>query len=124
MNASLPPALAPYIHQCIEQRSLTLLTSVLDTPANWLVARLVVAALGGHDSRDTAASHLVGSKTAVVGHKIVLVSIWRSLDLCTELLRKSVGHIDKSRITFTMESNCRIGSQSIRCHKFRKGMLH
>ena len=86
MNAQLPPTLAPYIQQCLQLRSLTLLTSVLDTPANWLLARFITAALNPAVQRSlTSASD--GESTP---YSVVVVSIWRSFDLWAEILKKCV----------------------------------
>lgn len=95
MNTSLPPSLALYIHQCIEQRSLTLLTSVLDTPANWLLVRFLYAAISGskgfHGASNSPANH---SGNPDISQKVLIVSIWRSYDLWSELSRKCVSHKD------------------------------
>lgn len=87
MNTAIPPALAPYLRECLDTRSLTLLTSVLDTPTNWLVVRLLYLALDGHGK-----TSLTGQGTVVPtsDYKVILISIWRSLDVWSEIAKKCV----------------------------------
>ncbi|RMD44821.1 hypothetical protein DV735_g280, partial [Chaetothyriales sp. CBS 134920] len=58
MPEATPSVLKPYLEDCLGNgngnSTLTLLTSTLSTPANWLVIRLIHAAL-----RSDAASHMV-----------------------------------------------------------------
>lgn len=88
-NNVVPTALAPHVTECLRCPSLTLLTSVLDTPVNWLVSRFVVAALQGNNTA-TSKSEIDGASTDA--SYVILVSIWRSYELWSDLLRKDVSN--------------------------------
>lgn len=89
----IPPALAPYISRCIETRSLTLLTSVLDTPANWLLVRILLGATndrgqnGGALSTERIGGNSISDRAK---HHIVFLSLYRAFDIWSELARKCV----------------------------------
>ncbi len=89
MNSAVPPVLASYIQQCIDERSLTLLTSTLDTPANWLLTRFLVLSLQGSSHRDLAAV-TQSSDRAANSFSVIFVSVFRPLDIWSELARKCV----------------------------------
>jgi len=88
MNSAIPPVLAPYIQQCIEERSLTLLTSVLDTPTNWLLTRFLVSSLQIHGRGNQTTAQ--PSNNAARNVKVILVSFFRPFETWSELGRKSV----------------------------------
>ena len=89
MNTILPPALAPYIGQCIQQQSLTLLTSVLDTPTNWLFIRFLLAVLGQQNDQKRSSLQVTSSDGVSKECKVVLFSAYRSFDLWSEIARKN-----------------------------------
>lgn len=74
--------LEPYIHRCTHEPGLTLLTSVLQTPTNWLLVRFLTEILPDASQGNT----IPRGK----GHNIVFVSIWRSYEFWTEIATKCV----------------------------------
>lgn len=88
MNPIIPPALADHVQQCLEYQSLTLVTSVLDTPANWLLARFLAIALQNDRTKSpTSALQATGTSES---RRAIFVSLWRSFSLWSELTGKLV----------------------------------
>lgn len=120
MNSTAPSLLAPFIDQCVRKPSLTLLTSVLDTPTNWLLARFLVAALRRTNSENTnGVAQTVGASAEP--EKLVLVSIWRSLELWVEAARKNVGQNQSSQAVSYLSSQ---GIKLTGCHRTRQNLLY
>lgn len=92
MNTAIPPTLAPYLRECLNTRSLALLTSVLDTPTNWLVVRLLLSTLAGNGK---ALLTTPGTAAQTPEYKAILISIWRSLDIWNEIAKKCVSHMNQ-----------------------------
>lgn len=96
MPPTIPPVLEQYYEEVFAPSTLTLLTSVLATPANWLLVRFLVGALRGvgnnsryeYKQQDGAITHAAG--------RVVFVSFYRSFDLWTELSRKIVSSVEIS----------------------------
>jgi hypothetical protein len=89
MPEVVPSLLLPYLGNALEPASLTLVTSTLTTPTNWLLVRFLYAVLHGVDgaarSTPNSAANPVNLKAS-----IIFVSIVRPLDLWNELCKKVV----------------------------------
>lgn len=92
MSSSIPPVLASYVQQCIDDRSLTALTSILDTPTNWLLTRFLVSALQKSNHGNSAAA-AQSNGPAANNYKVIFVSVFRSFDTWSELARKCVSRL-------------------------------
>jgi len=87
MPETIPTLLAPYVREALRSTSLTFVTSTLSNSVNWLLTRLLYAALEGvgeatqgHDSR----------RSNDVRCKVVFVSLIRPRGLWQELAKKLV----------------------------------
>lgn len=87
MSNAIPPTLAPHLQECLDTPSLALLTSVLGTPTNWLVVSFLHLALRGNRKVSSTNS---GTLTSSPEHKVILISLWRSLDFWNEIAKKCV----------------------------------
>lgn len=89
MPEVVPSLLIPYLGYALEPASLTLVTSTLTTPTNWLLVRFLYALLQGLDgtarSTPNSAANPVNSKAS-----IIFVSVARPQDLWNELCKKVV----------------------------------
>ena len=92
MPEIVPTLLAPYLQVALIQSSLTVVTSTLSTPANWLLVRLLYSALKGVD--ETALSTLIKTRTTTSDANVIIISLTRPLDLWIELCRKLVSQED------------------------------
>ena len=88
MPESTPSVLAPYVNECLEYGSLTLITSTLSTPASWLVVRYLNAALKGATEGHPHGTNASGSSADQLN--VIFVSILRPVGLWAELARKLV----------------------------------
>lgn len=107
MTSVIPPVLASYIQQCIDERSLTLLTSVLDTPTNWVLTRFLVSAFHQHNHGQSPAVALPDNAVAVE-NRIIFVSVYRSLDTWIELARKCVSYATRLRLDALLTATARV----------------
>ena len=86
MPNPISPALAPYLSPT--PQSLTIITSVLDPSANWLLLRYIYAARHGVDDIDSSSN---ASQPQIDSHgvrKVVFISLAQSLDVWREIGRK------------------------------------
>ena len=90
MPESVPSLLAPYIHEALGASSSTLVTSTLRTPANWLLVRLLFAALGGLIDAGIRTNTGLEAKRS---SQVIFVSLTKSLDLWIELCKRSVSSL-------------------------------
>ena len=88
MPEAIPSVLAPYVDECLNYGSLTLITSTLSTPSSWLVVRYLNAALkGAIEGRPHGTN---ASNSSADQLNVVIVSILQPVGLWAELAKKVV----------------------------------
>ena len=114
----IPTLLLPYVEGCLQSPALTLVTSTLSTPGNWLLTRFLHAALHSNGGTSTLRSQ---SSVSTISHpSVVFVSVLHPLELWNELGKKNVSLLQALiRCTLLIIQPCDLHNSIVKIEKAR-----